>query len=76
MVAHARPTSTFRQVFAYLRPDEPIQNGQPATTINVTMDNIQMRWEYDSDTGLYFRFQDGGPHKTENSGQVSTKTWC
>ena len=39
------------QVFKYLRPDEPIPNGQPATTINVTMDNIQIRWEYDSDTG-------------------------
>ena len=31
-----------------------------------------MRWEYDSETGLYCRFQDGGEHKTENSGQVST----
>jgi hypothetical protein len=60
------------QVFKYLRPDEPIQNGQPATTINVTMDSTQIRWEYDSDTGLYSRFQDGGPHQTENSGQVTT----
>jgi hypothetical protein len=59
-------------VFKYLRPDEPIQNGQPATTINVTMDSTQIRWEYDSDTGLYSRFQDGGPHLTENSGQVTT----
>jgi hypothetical protein len=60
------------KVFFYLRPDEPIQNGEPATTINVTMDNVQIRWEYDSDTGLYYRFQDGGPHNTENSGQVTT----
>jgi hypothetical protein len=60
------------QVFKYLRPDEPIQNGQPATTINVTMDSTQIRWEYDSDTGLYSRFQDGGPHQTENTGQVTT----
>ena len=35
------------------------------------MDNTQIRWEYDSDTGLYYRFQDGGPHNTENSGQVT-----
>ena len=60
------------KLFFYLRPGEPIQNGQPATTINVTMDNVQIRWEYDSDTGLYYRFQDGGPHNTENSGQVTT----
>ena len=39
-------------------------------TIDVTMDNIDVRWEYDADTGQYYRFQDGGPHKTENSGQV------
>lgn len=60
------------QVFKYLRPDEPITNGEAATTINVTMDNVKVRWEYDSDTGLYYRFQDGGPHNTENSGQVTT----
>ena len=36
------------------------------------MDNIDVRWEYDADSGKYFRFQDGGAHKTENSGQVST----
>jgi hypothetical protein len=60
------------QVFQYLRPDEPIQNGEPATVINATMDNVQVRWEYDSDTGLYSRFQDGGPHNSENSGQVTT----
>ncbi len=59
-------------VFKYLNPDEPITNGQPATTINVTMDNVQIRWEYDSDTGLYYRFQDGGPHNTEDNGQVTT----
>jgi Protein of unknown function (DUF3048) N-terminal domain/Protein of unknown function (DUF3048) C-terminal domain len=60
------------QVFKYLNPDEPITNGQPATTINVTMDNVQVRWEYNSDTGLYYRFQDGGPHNTEDNGQVTT----
>jgi hypothetical protein len=60
------------QVFKYLLPDEPIQNGQPATTINVTMDNVQVRWEYNPDDGLYHRFQDGGPHNTEDAGQVTT----
>ena len=40
--------------------------------INVTMDNIDVRWEYNADDGLYYRFQEGGPHNTENSGQVTT----
>jgi len=60
------------QVFDYLRAGEQIQNGEAASTINVTMDNIDIRWEYNSDDGLYHRFQDGGPHNTENSGQVTT----
>ena len=60
------------QVFNYLRPGEPITNGEPATTINVSMDNIQIQWEYDADTGLYYRSQDGGPHNTEDAGQVTT----
>lgn len=61
------------QVFDYLRPGEQIQGGQPATVINVTMDNVDIRWEYDPDSGKYFRFQDGGPHNTENSGQVTAE---
>ncbi len=60
------------QVFKYLNPDEPITGGEPATKINVTMDNIQVEWNYDSDTGLYYRSQDGGPHLTEDAGQVTT----
>ena len=60
------------QVFKYLNPDEPITGGEPATKINVTMDNIQVEWTYDSDTGLYYRSQDGGPHLTEDAGQLTT----
>ena len=60
------------QIFDYLRPNEQIDNGEVATIINVTMDNIDVRWEYNPDDGLYYRFQDGGPHNTENSGQVTT----
>jgi hypothetical protein len=60
-------------VMPYLRPGEQITNGQPATTIEVTMDNVDVRWEYDPDSGKYFRFQDGDEHVTENSGQVSTE---
>jgi len=60
------------QIFKYLMPDEQITNGQPATTINVTMDNVHIQWKYNPDTGLYYRFQDGGPHNTEDGGQVTT----
>ncbi len=60
-------------VMPYLRPGEQITNAQPATTIEVTMDNIDVRWEYDADSGKYFRFQEGGEHMTETTGQVSTE---
>jgi hypothetical protein len=60
-------------VMPYLRPGEQITNGQPATTIEVTMDNVDVRWEYDPDSGKYYRFQDGDEHVTEDSGQVSTE---
>ena len=36
------------------------------------MDNVEVRWEYDSETGKYCRWQDGAEHMTENSGQVCT----
>ncbi len=73
MWSHAPEDSSVPpQVFQYLRPDEQLPGGEVATTINVTMDNVDIRWEYDPDTGQYSRFQDGGPHQTENSGQVTT----
>ena len=73
MWAHTPPDfSVPPQIFDYLRPSEQITNAEPATVINVTMDNIDVRWEYNPDDGLYYRFQDGGPHNTENSGQVTT----
>jgi hypothetical protein len=61
-------------VFPYLRPGEQITGGEAATTINVTLDNVDVRWEYDADSGRYMRFQEGEPHMTENSGQVSTES--
>jgi hypothetical protein len=58
-------------VLPYLREGD-VLDGEPATTITVTMDNVDVRWEYDTETGKYCRWQDGGEHMTENSGQVCT----
>jgi Protein of unknown function (DUF3048) N-terminal domain/Protein of unknown function (DUF3048) C-terminal domain len=59
-------------VLPYLRPNDTL-TGEPATVINLTMDNNDVRWEYNPEDGLYYRWQNGKPHNTENSGQVTTK---
>jgi hypothetical protein len=59
-------------VLPYLRPGDRAQ-GDPATVIDVTMDGNRVRWEYNPEDGLYYRWQNGDEHLTENSGQVSTK---
>lgn len=59
-------------VLPYLRPNDEL-TGDPATIINVTMDSNDVRWEYNPDDGLYYRWQEGKPHNTEGSGQVTTK---
>ena len=59
-------------VLPYLRPND-VLTGDPATIINVTMDSNDVRWEYNPDDGLYYRWQEGRPHNAENSGQVTTK---
>lgn len=59
-------------VLSYLRPGEEVE-GDPATEIDVTLDSIDAHWEYNPDDGLYYRWQEGEPHLTENSGQVTTK---
>lgn len=56
-------------VFPYVAPGEDVE-GVDATTISVDFDNIQVRWEYDPETGTYKRWQDGSEHSTEDAGQV------
>jgi hypothetical protein len=58
-------------VLPYLRASDTL-DGEVADTINVVMDNVDVRWEYDTETGTYCRWQDGSEHMTENSGQVCT----
>jgi hypothetical protein len=58
-------------VLPYLREGDTL-DGEVADTINVVMDNVDVRWEYDAETGKYCRWQDGSEHMTENSGQVCT----
>lgn len=58
-------------VLPYLRPGDELE-GDPATEIDITLDGIDAHWEYNPDDGLYYRWQEGDPHLTENSGQVTT----
>lgn len=52
------------QLFEYLDVDEE-PTGDEATTIEVVLDNVDVRWEYDPETGRYYRWQDGAEHATE-----------
>jgi len=54
------------QVFGY-DDDEAIAEGEPATTIEVVLDSVDARWEYDPESGRYFRWQDGSEHTTEST---------
>ena len=58
------------QVFAYMLPDETAV-GDPASIIEIDLDSIGVRWDYDSSSGQYLRSQYGEPHMSELSGQVS-----
>jgi hypothetical protein len=56
-------------IFPYLRPGETAE-GDDASIVEVTMDSIDVRWEYDADSGRYLRWQDGEEHMSELTGQV------
>jgi Protein of unknown function (DUF3048) N-terminal domain/Protein of unknown function (DUF3048) C-terminal domain len=56
-------------IFSYLRPEESF-SGEPATIIEVPMDGVKVRWEWDADAGVYRRQQNGANHETEGAGQV------
>jgi hypothetical protein len=57
------------EVFPYIAPGDEV-DGIDATTIEVDFDNIQVRWEYDPESGTYKRWQDESEHSTEEAGQV------
>jgi len=56
-------------IFSYLRPEEAF-TGQAATIIDVPMDGIRARWEWDAGSGVYRRFMNGNSDETEDAGQV------
>ena len=60
-------------IFTYLRPEESF-TGEPATVVEVPMDGIRVRWEWDAAEGVYRRWQNGSTHETEGAGQVTTNT--
>lgn len=57
------------QLFAYMLNGETAV-GDRASSIEVELDSIRVRWDYDSAAGQYLRFQYGEPHMSELSGQV------
>lgn len=60
-----RPTP----VFPYVRGDEVIE-GDPATRIEIEMDDMRIVWEYDEETDGYYRTQNGREHTTETADGV------
>jgi hypothetical protein len=59
------------EIFPYLAPGEEPE-GEAANVVEMQMQGIRVRWEYDPATGQYRRFQNGDPHETELTGQVTT----
>lgn len=57
------------QIFPYMLNGEAAE-GDHASSIELELDSIRVRWDYDSATGQYLRFQYGEPHMSELSGQV------
>jgi hypothetical protein len=52
-------------VFTYIRDGEELPDDE-ATEIEVTLDSVDARWEYDPESGRYYRWQDGSEHEAED----------
>lgn len=61
------------QVFEYLGPEADLQ-GESADVVNVEMDGMRIRWDYDAERRVYLRSQNDQAHQTESSGQVHADT--
>ena len=51
-------------IFTYLAPGEEPE-GDAASTIDLMFDSLPVSWQYDEESGRYFRYQSGAPHNTE-----------
>jgi hypothetical protein len=60
-----------KQQFAYREPDAPAA-GTPSPGVAVTLDSINVRWDWDGSAGLYKRTMEGKPHMDRAGGQVTT----
>jgi len=57
------------QIFSYMLPGETAE-GDAASIIEIQLDSILARWDYDASTGRYLRSEYGEPHMSELTGQV------
>ena len=57
------------QIFPYMLPGETAI-GDPASIIEIELDSILARWDYDASTDRYLRSEYGEPHMSELTGQV------
>jgi len=57
------------QIFPYMLPGE-VAEGDTASIIEIELDSILVRWDYDAASGRYLRSEYGEPHMSELTGQV------
>ena len=57
------------QIFTYMLPGETAE-GDSASIVEIELDSILARWDYDETTNRYLRSEYGEPHMSELTGQV------
>ena len=57
------------QIFPYMLPGETAA-GDSASIVEIELDSILARWDYDETTNRYLRSEYGEPHMSELTGQV------
>lgn len=55
-----------KPLFNYLEPDEQIE-GDPAAGVEVALDSVAVRWEWNPEEKAYYRFTGGEPHVSKNA---------
>lgn len=60
------------KIFDYIGPESEVE-GDAATILQVQMDGLRVRWNYDAETSTYLRFQNDQPHRLEDGSQLSAE---
>lgn len=61
------------QQFRYRQGDNPVEGGEGADALRLSMDGIRVQWDWDAETGTFLRTQGNNPHTLIDGSRINAR---